>query len=61
MRKLRLLNAPFARSSEGRRSFGIGLRFGYWPCVNGPFIQVGYGFGRVSVWYGTESEATNFS
>jgi hypothetical protein len=61
MKSLHALRAPYAKSPKGERSFGIGFRFGWWPCVGGPYVQVGYGFGRVSVWWGTESEATNYS
>lgn len=55
-RKLRYRVATFATSKEGDRSWGIGGRIGYWPCVQGPFIQFGIGFRRISVWWGTEYE-----
>lgn len=53
-KRLRYRFASFATDAEGRKSWGIGGRMGYWPCVHGPFFQVGIGTKRVSVWYGTE-------
>lgn len=41
-------------SPEGKRSFGFGFRFGYWPCVKAPYIQVTALFWRADVWYGLD-------
>lgn len=39
---------------EGKHAFGFGFRFGYWPCLRGPFVQLALGKRIVSIWYGTQ-------
>ena len=55
-RRLHYRVATFALNSEGKRSWGLGFRVGYWPCVEGPFFQLGFGFKRISVWWGAKEE-----
>lgn len=45
MRKLRT-------KSERREVWSLGVRFGYWPCVKGPFIQINFGHYYRSFWFG---------
>lgn len=51
--KLHTYTARFARRpTDGMPSWGFGIRFGYWPCVHAPYLQLAFLFWRVSVWYG---------
>lgn len=44
----------FHTKTERREVYSFGIRMGYWPCVNGPFVQVSLGNYYRSVWFGTE-------
>lgn len=39
---------------KGVRRFSLawGVRFGYWPCLSAPFLDVSWGKWRVRVWHG---------
>lgn len=44
------------RTNHERRAVSsYGFRFGYWPCVDGPFLQINLGTYYRSFWYGTEA------
>jgi hypothetical protein len=47
-------------SAEGRHAFALGFRFGYWPCLGGPFVQLALGKHIVSIWYGVVWKGTAF-
>lgn len=42
-------------NKQGDRVFTIGGRFGYWPCLQAPFIQLALGFWTFELWYGLPS------
>lgn len=39
-------------SATGRPTWALGGRVGYWPCVQGPFLQLTAGRKHLSVWWG---------
>jgi len=61
MKRFRMLRGRFDASPDGRQSWGVGFRFGYWPCVQGPYLQVAYGVSRVSIWWGTPGNWKGFA
>lgn len=42
-------------SPSGQPMWRLGLRIGYWPCLQGYFIEVDLGAHRYCWWYGTPS------
>lgn len=58
MRKFRLGVRPSRSREDGARSFRVGLNFGYWPCLGGPFVQIYTGFWAIGLWWGTASYLT---
>lgn len=46
---------PMKKSPGGVRSFGVGLRVGYWPCLCAPYVQITVLFWRLDVWFGLPS------
>jgi hypothetical protein len=47
-----------SRSVNGTPAFGLGLRFGYWPCLRGPFVTLGLGYVNIDIWFGLPSYRT---
>lgn len=43
------------RSADGRQSLGVGVRVGYWPCLNAPYVHLTLGPWRVEGWIGLPS------
>ena len=46
---------PHLCSPEGIPVWSVGLRFGYWPCLKGPFISIAFGKNSLDIWYGLPS------
>ena len=44
-----------ASDARGRTSVGLGGRFGWWPCLDGPYLQVEVWKWNWSLWYGLPS------
>jgi hypothetical protein len=42
-------------SPEGRYALAYGLRFGYWPCLRAPYVQVAVHHWRLEIWFGLPS------
>lgn len=42
-------------SPQGKPSLGYGLRMGYWPCLQAPYLQIAIHRWRVEVWRGLPS------
>lgn len=42
----------FKTAPDGRPMVAFGFRFGYWPCLNAPFVQLALGSWRCEAWYG---------
>lgn len=38
-----------------KKYVAFGVRLGYWPCLQAPFLQVNFWTWRAEVWYGYES------
>lgn len=56
MRRLRFQLIANDRSADRQRSsLGFGFRFGYWPCLRAPYLQLALGTRRVDIWYGDPS------
>lgn len=36
----------------------IGVKFGYWPCLRAPFVELAFGRRRYEIWYGLPSYHT---
>ena len=51
-RKLHLAMSTTRPSPEGKLTFELGAKVGYWPCLKGPFASVSFGFRRLDLWYG---------
>jgi hypothetical protein len=43
------------RSPAGRQSVAFGVRIGYWPCLNAPFIEITWGGWARAFWWGLAS------
>ena len=41
-----------AKSRDGRHALSFGMRFGYWPCLKAPFVQLAVGPYLVDLWFG---------
>jgi hypothetical protein len=54
-RRARYMIRCFQKSSDGRQMIALGVRFGYWPCLRAPFIQIAIWKWRCEFWYGFES------
>lgn len=39
----------------GRRTWALRVAVGYWPCLEGPFFQVGIGYWLFDFWFGKPS------
>ena len=39
-------------SPDGRHALHLGIRFGYWPCLNAVFVQVAFWCWVFTVWHG---------
>jgi hypothetical protein len=46
---------PSPSNAKGQRVFYLGLRVGYWPCTESPFIQLALAFWRIELWHGLPS------
>ena len=46
---------PTKKNRKGERVLAIGMRVGYWPCLNAPYIQVAWGYYTLEVWHGFPS------
>jgi hypothetical protein len=53
-RRLRVMIRPSTHGAAGR-AVGYGLKFGYWPCLRGPFVQIAIHRWVVEVWWGLPS------
>jgi hypothetical protein len=43
-------------TAEGiRRVRAFGVRVGYWPCLQAPFVEVAFNTRRYELWYGLPS------
>ncbi len=42
-------------SPDGRRVISFGLRVGWWPCLQGPFVSLSIGRVSLDLWYGLPS------
>ena len=47
-----LVVRPTKRSPMGKRSWGFGVAFGYWPCLRAPYVRGIFLFWRLEIWYG---------
>lgn len=55
LRKLRFYARRNAESTDGRTAFYVGLRVGYYPCLDAPFVQLALAYWRFEFWYGLPS------
>jgi len=54
-RCLRYAIRPNKLGPQGTPSLGYGFRFGYWPCLQGPYLQLAIHQWRIEVWFGLPS------
>jgi hypothetical protein len=54
-RKLRWLFRRNQASADGRTAIGFGVRLGYWPCLQAPYMQCAFLFWHFEVWHGYPS------
>jgi hypothetical protein len=52
--KLRVMIRNSIRGDAGY-AVGYGLKFGYWPCLRAPFVQVSFNRWVFEIWYGLPS------
>jgi hypothetical protein len=50
MRRFKYQKRLNHQSIEGKPITALGIRFGYWPCVKAPFVQVGLFKNTHEVW-----------
>lgn len=55
MKRLRFLARLNQTAPDGSVVICLGLRVGWWPCLGGPFIQLGVWKWRLELWYGKET------
>lgn len=59
MKALRFAVRPghtkLSKTGETLRVIAFGIRFGYWPCLQGPFIEIAFHTTRIELWYGLPS------
>jgi hypothetical protein len=46
------------RNAAGKYALGYGLRVGYWPCLEAPYVQVAFHRWRIEAWFGLPSYST---
>lgn len=56
MKRLRWQISTTRPSEDGRLALELGARVGYWPCLEGPFFSVAFGYRRLDVWYGLPTQ-----
>jgi hypothetical protein len=44
-----------AADENGRHVIMYGIRVGYWPCLDAPFLQISFGKHIFEFWYGLPS------
>lgn len=49
-RRLQSNARPLRKSKEGKTAWAVGVRFGYWPCMKAPFVQITTGHRVRSLW-----------
>lgn len=51
----------FSCAPDGRQMMALGVRVGWWPCLNAVFLQVAFLYWRAEVWFGqpTKNERLN--
>jgi len=55
MKRLRFMVRPHRRSPEGKPVVSFGLRVGYWPCLEAPFLSLEIGAVSLDLWFGLPS------
>lgn len=55
MKRLRVQHRRSRTSPTGKHAVSVGVRFGYWPCLGGPFVVVDLWTHRIDIWYGRPS------
>ena len=55
MRRLRIQVRHSKKSPTGASVQSLGVRFGWWPCLRGPFFSIDLGSRRLDIWWGLES------
>lgn len=53
--RVRLMVRQTAKRADGVPVVKIGVCFGYWPCLNAPYLQVCIGTKIVELWFGLPS------
>lgn len=56
-RRFRIQVRHLPAAAWGAQSIGFGLKFGYWPCLKAPYIQIAFLFWRVEIWHGLPAES----
>lgn len=46
-------------SLDGTFAVGFGFRFGYWPCLKAPYLQLAFAIWRADFWIGLPSYQGN--
>jgi hypothetical protein len=54
-RKLRWSCARNQVSADGKTAIGFGIRVGYWPCLEAPYVQCTFLFWHFDAWHGYPS------
>lgn len=55
LREFRFRVSVNDRDQRGRTSIGFGFRFGYWPCLKAPYLQIAFACWRFDLWHGLPS------
>jgi hypothetical protein len=56
-RKTRCMIRNNKFSADGRSALGYGIRAGWWPCLEAPYVQLAFHRWRVELWWGLPSYA----